>query len=72
MINGIPPVVSDRGGLPDTVGGDFRSGGGGRVVPIPDWMTAADARVPDEDEVRPWYEAVCDSGMTPTSIAGSE
>ena len=23
MINGIPPVVSNRGGLPDTVGGDF-------------------------------------------------
>ena len=60
MINGIPPVVSDRGGLPDTVGGDFGSGGGGRVVPIPDWMTATDARVPDEDEVRPWYDAVCE------------
>jgi Glycosyl transferases group 1 len=59
MVNGIPPVVSDRGALPDTVGGDFDSGGGGRVVPIPDWMTADDERLPTEDDVRPWYEAVC-------------
>ena len=59
MINGIPAVVSNRGGLPDTVGGDFGSGGGGRVVPIPDWMTAADDRLPSEDEVGPWYDAVC-------------
>jgi glycosyltransferase involved in cell wall biosynthesis len=59
MINGIPPVVSNRGGLPDTVGGDFASGGGGRVVSIPDWMTVADGRVPTEEEVRPWYDAVC-------------
>ena len=59
MINGIPPVVSNRGGLPDTVGGDFAVGGGGRVVPIPDWMTATDARVPTEEEASPWYDAVC-------------
>jgi glycosyltransferase involved in cell wall biosynthesis len=59
MINGIPPVVSNRGGLPDTVGGDFAAGGGGRVVPIPDWMTVADVRLPTEDEMEPWYEAVC-------------
>jgi glycosyltransferase involved in cell wall biosynthesis len=59
MINGIPPVVSDRGGLPDTVGGDFEVGGGGRVLSLPDWMTATDDRIPTEDEVRPWYEGVC-------------
>jgi glycosyltransferase involved in cell wall biosynthesis len=59
MINGIPPVVSNRGGLPDTVGGDFASGGGGRVVSIPDWMTVAEGRVPTEEEVRPWFDAVC-------------
>jgi glycosyl transferase family 1 len=59
MINGIPPVVSNRGGLPDTVGGDFSAGGGGRVVPIPDWMTAVDGRLPTQDDVWPWYDAVC-------------
>ena len=59
MINAIPPVVSNRGGLPETVGGDFDVGGGGRVVPVPDWMTVGDPRLPSEDETRPWFEAVC-------------
>ena len=59
MINGIPPIVSRRGGLPDTVGGDFDEGGGGRVLPVPDWMTVGDVRLPSEDEVRPWLDAVC-------------
>ena len=39
MINSIPPLVSDRGSLPDVVGGDFATGGGGRVVPVPGWLT---------------------------------
>src|SRR4029077_5898603 len=26
MINGIPPLVSDRGSLPDVIGGDFSDG----------------------------------------------
>lgn len=33
--------------------------GGGRVLPIPDGMTASNARLPTEDEVRPWFNAVC-------------
>jgi glycosyltransferase involved in cell wall biosynthesis len=60
MINGIPPIVSQRGGLPDTVGGDFATGGGGRVLPVPDWMTVSDPRLPSEEEVRPWLDAVCE------------
>jgi hypothetical protein len=59
MINGIPPLVGNRGALPDVIGGDFAEGGGGRVLPIPEWMTIDSARVPDEGEVRPWFEAVC-------------
>jgi glycosyltransferase involved in cell wall biosynthesis len=59
MINAIPPVVSDRGSLPHVVGGDFQSGGGGRVVSIPDWMTLETKKLPTEQEVAPWYEAVC-------------
>jgi glycosyltransferase involved in cell wall biosynthesis len=59
MINGIPPLVGDRGALPDVIGGDFAQGGGGRVLPIPEWMTYDTARVPDEREVMPWFEAVC-------------
>ena len=59
MINAIPPLVSNRGSLPQVVGGDFSEGGGGRVLPIPDWMTFKTTRLPSEDQVEPWYEAVC-------------
>jgi glycosyltransferase involved in cell wall biosynthesis len=59
MINGIPPLVSNRGALPQVIGGDFSSGGGGRVLPIPDAMESEPTRLPSEDEVRPWFDAVC-------------
>jgi hypothetical protein len=59
MINGIPPLVTDRGSLPDVLGGDFDRGGGGRVLPVPDWMTADTTRLPGEAEIEPWYAAVC-------------
>ncbi len=59
MINGVPPLVGNRGALPQVVGGDFADGGGGRVLPIPDWMTDKTTRLPSEQEVQPWYEAVC-------------
>jgi glycosyltransferase involved in cell wall biosynthesis len=58
MINGIPPLVSDRGALPHVIGGDFAEGGGGRVLPIPAWLTEKTTRLPAEAEVEPWYEAV--------------
>jgi glycosyltransferase involved in cell wall biosynthesis len=59
MINGIPPVVSDRGSLPDVLGGDFSDGGGGRVLPLPDWLTASSRRLPSEADVEPWFNTVC-------------
>jgi glycosyltransferase involved in cell wall biosynthesis len=59
MINGIPPLVGDRGALPEVVGGDFADGGGGRVLPIPSWMTHETKRLPSEQEVAPWFDAVC-------------
>jgi glycosyltransferase involved in cell wall biosynthesis len=59
MINAIPPIVSNRGSLPQVVGGDFSAGGGGRVLPIPEWMTFKTTRLPSEQEVEPWYAAVC-------------
>jgi len=59
MINAIPPLVSNRGSLPHVVGGDFSEGGGGRVLPIPEWMTFKTTRLPSEREIEPWYEAVC-------------
>lgn len=59
MINGIPPLVANRGALPHVVGGDYFEGGGGRVLPVPGWMTHDSARVPEAAEVEPWFEAVC-------------
>jgi len=54
MINGIPPLVGNRGALPETVDG------GGRVLPIPDWMTETGRELPSADEVAPWFDAVCE------------
>lgn len=59
MINGIPPLVGNRGALPHVVGGDFSDGGGGRVLPIPEWMTYQTTRLPTEQEIQPWFDAVC-------------
>lgn len=66
MINAIPPLVSNRGALPQAIGGDFSSGGGGRVLPIPDWLTFKTVRLPSEAEVQPWFEAVCTLWDDPT------
>jgi hypothetical protein len=60
MINSSPPLVSDRGSLPAVVGGDFSDGGGGRVLPVPKWMTHQTTRLPSEAEAEPWYEAICE------------
>ena len=60
LINGVPPIVSDRGSLPHVVGGDEAEGGAGRVVPLPEWMTFRTTRLPDASEVEPWFRAVCE------------
>ena len=57
MVNGIPPIVSNRGALPDVIKGDATSGGGGLVRPVPDWMTPAGTRIPSEQEIEPWFGA---------------
>jgi glycosyltransferase involved in cell wall biosynthesis len=72
MINGIPPVVSNRGSLPDVIGGDASSGGGGRVLPVPDWMTVDTTQPPAESELQPWYDAICslwDDAVSYDSVA---
>jgi len=54
LINGVPPLVSDRGALPDTVRG------AGRVLPLPPWMTEFTTELPTVEEAQPWFDAVCD------------
>ncbi len=60
MINAIPPIVSNRGSLPHVLGGDVSGGGGGRVLSIPEWLTVDTTRLPSEQEIEPWFGAVCD------------
>jgi glycosyltransferase involved in cell wall biosynthesis len=54
LINGIPPLVSDRGGLPQTVGE------AGRVLPLPAWLTPQAQELPSRAEVQPWFDAICE------------
>jgi glycosyltransferase involved in cell wall biosynthesis len=53
LINGIPPLVSDRGALPETVEG------AGMVIPLPEWLTDKTRDLPAPEEVQPWFDAVC-------------
>ena len=61
LINGIPALVSDRGALPDVIGGDVNDGGAGRVLRLPGWMTYQTTAVPTAAEVEAWYDAVCEA-----------
>lgn len=52
LVNGVPPIVSNRGGLPETVGA------GGIVAALPDWISTA-LQVPVEAEVvEPWLALI--------------
>jgi len=57
MVNGIVPIVSDRGALPEVVG---TKAWGSVVLPLPDWLLSASGRLPTEDEMQPWFAAICD------------
>jgi len=52
MINGIPVIGSDRGGIPATLGNS------GVVLPLPDRITQATRTLPTAEEVAPWVAAI--------------
>jgi glycosyltransferase involved in cell wall biosynthesis len=52
LLNGIPPLVSDRGGLPETCNG------AGFYLPIPPEITPRTARPVDPEVVEPWIELI--------------
>lgn len=54
LVNGIPPLVSDRGALPETVRG------AGRVLPLPASLTDTSTTLPSASETQPWFDAVCE------------
>lgn len=52
LLNGVPPLVADRGGLPD------EANGGGLVLPLPSDFTLAATRPVEAAAVRPWVDAI--------------
>jgi len=52
LINGIPVIGSDRGGIPETLGD------AGIVLPLPERLTPATQELPTPEEVSPWVDAV--------------
>ncbi len=52
MINGIPVIGSDRGGIPETLGD------AGFVLPLPKRLRATSEILPTAAEVKPWVEAI--------------
>lgn len=52
LSNGIPVIGSDRGGIPEALGG------AGLALPIPDRLTPATRSLATEEEVTPWVEAI--------------
>jgi glycosyltransferase involved in cell wall biosynthesis len=65
LINGIPPIVSDRGGSPQAVRD------AGRILPIPAWMTPTSHQLPSVEEVEPWYRAICELWDDPARYAAA-
>lgn len=52
LINGIPVIGSDRGGLPETLGR------AGVVLPLPERLTPTAEILPTPEEVSPWVETI--------------
>jgi glycosyltransferase involved in cell wall biosynthesis len=52
MINGVPVLGSDRGGIPETLGM------AGSVLPLPARLSPLLSDLPTPDEVTPWVEAI--------------
>ena len=50
MINGIPVIGSDRGGIPETLGH------AGLVLPLPARLTPVTRILPAAEEIEPWIE----------------
>jgi glycosyltransferase involved in cell wall biosynthesis len=64
IMNGIPVIASDRGALPEVVGGD------GVCLPIPAHITPETRTPPTAEEVQPWVTAIpewCRRSVSPAS-----
>ncbi len=52
LLNGVPPLVSDRGGLPEA------ANGGGFVLPLPAALTLQTRRPVAAEDVTPWLDTI--------------
>jgi len=52
LVNGIPPLVANRGGMPEV------AGAGGIVLPLPDDYTPTSRTLPSVSAVEPWIDRV--------------
>jgi hypothetical protein len=52
MINGIPVVGADRGGIPEVLGDS------GFLLPLPEYLTPSSQVLPAPEEVEPWVETI--------------
>ena len=52
LANGLPVLATDRGALPETLGG------GGFILPVPDRCTPTSGEIPSAAEVEPWIEVI--------------
>ncbi|MEO6811883.1 MAG: glycosyltransferase, partial [Isosphaeraceae bacterium] len=52
MVNGVPVIGSDRGGIPETLGA------AGMALPLPDRLTPTTRTLPEAAEVEPWVSTI--------------
>jgi glycosyltransferase involved in cell wall biosynthesis len=62
MVNGIPVIASDRGGIPEALGS------AGLLLPLPARLTPSSRILPTADEVSHWVEAVIRLWDDPDSL----
>lgn len=54
MINGVPALYADRGGMHEVAGGS------GRMLPLPPTYTEQSTEMPSIEAVQPWIDAIID------------
>jgi glycosyltransferase involved in cell wall biosynthesis len=59
MLNGVPVIGSNRGGIPETLGS------AGSVAPVPDRLSPLARSLPTAEEVSPWVEAILELWDSP-------